>query len=125
MIICSGFILAVFIASLGLLGLSSYATESRRKEIGIRKVNGASTFTLVVLLSKNFSKLILVAFLIAIPVAYYFGGLWLSNFAYKTSIGIELYIVAGVIALFLALATVSYHTFKAARSNPVESIRYE
>lgn len=118
-------ILAVFIACLGLLGLSSFATESRRKEIGIRKVNGASTFTLVMLLSKNFSKLVFIAFLISIPVAYYFGELWLNNFAYRISIGVDLFIIAGLIALTLALLTVSFHTFRAARSNPVEAIRYE
>ncbi len=118
-------ILAVFIACLGLLGLSSYATESRKKEIGIRKVNGASTFRLVFLLSQNFSKLILVAFLISIPAAYYFGGLWLANFAYKTDIGIGLYFIAGLIAFSLAMITVSYHTFRAARTNPVDSLRYE
>lgn len=118
-------ILAVFIACLGLLGLSSYATESRRKEIGIRKVNGASTFKLVVLLSKDFSKLILIAFIIAIPVAYYFGNLWLENFAYRATIGAELYIVAGLISLGLAIFTVSYHTLMAALSNPIDSLRYE
>jgi putative ABC transport system permease protein len=118
-------ILAVFIACLGLLGLSSYATESRRKEIGIRKVNGASTFTLVMLLSKNFSRLVFIAFLIAVPVAYYFGELWLSNFAYRIAIGPDLFIIAGLIAFVLALLTVSFHTFRAARSNPVEAIRYE
>ena len=118
-------ILAVFIACLGLLGLSSYATESRKKEIGIRKVNGASTFSLVMLLSKNFSKLVLIAFVLAIPVAYYFGELWLNNFAYRITIGVGLFIIAGLIAFTLALLTVSFHTFRAARSNPVEAIRYE
>ena len=118
-------ILAVFIACLGLLGLSSYATESRRKEIGIRKVNGASTFLLVGLLSKDFSKLILIAFFIAIPVAYYFGNMWLNNFAYRVEIGVGLYLVAGLIALSLAIITVSFHTFRAALSNPVEALRYQ
>ena len=118
-------ILAVFIACLGLLGLSSYATESRKKEIGIRKVNGASTIRLVGLLSKDFSKLILIAFVISIPVAYYFGNMWLDNFAYRVDIGLGLYLVAGVIALALAVLTVSYHTFRAALCNPVDSLRYE
>lgn len=118
-------ILAVFIACLGLLGLSSFATENRKKEIGIRKVNGASTFLLVGLLSKDFSKLILVAFVIAAPIAYYFGNMWLNNFAYRVDIGIGLYLIAGVIALSLAIATVSFHTFRAALSNPIESLRYQ
>ena len=118
-------ILAVFIACLGLLGLSSYATESRKKEIGIRKVNGASTMRLVILLSKDFSKLILVAFVLAIPVAYYFGKLWLENFAYRVDIGWSIYLIAGVISLVLAVITVSFHTFRAALSNPVDSFRHE
>lgn len=118
-------ILAVFIACLGLLGLSSYATESRNKEIGIRKVNGASTLRLVALLSKDFSKLILVAYIIAIPVAYYFGKFWLENFAYHVKIGVDIYLIAGLIAFGLAFITVSYHTLRAALSNPVDSLRYE
>ena len=117
--------LAVFIACLGLLGLSSYATESRKKEIGVRKVNGATTFELVTLLSKDFSVLVLIAFVISIPVAYYFGSRWLYNFAYKTSIGIGIFILAGIVSLVLAILTVSYHTLRAARANPVNSLRYE
>lgn len=117
--------LAVLIACLGLLGLSSHATESRKKEIGIRKVNGASTLRLVALLSKDFSKLILVAFVLAIPVAYYFGNSWLNNFAYRVDIGLSIYLIAGIIALTLAILTVSFHTFRAARRNPVDSLRYE
>lgn len=118
-------VLAVFIACLGLLGLSSYATESRKKEIGVRKVNGASTFELVTLLTIDFSVLIMIAFVIAIPVAWYFGNMWLSNFAYRTDIGIAIFIFSGLIALLLAIITVSYHTFRAARANPVQSLRYE
>jgi putative ABC transport system permease protein len=118
-------VLAVFIACLGLLGLSSYATESRRKEIGVRKVNGATTFELVTLLTLDFSLLILIAFCISVPVAYYFGNLWLSNFAYRTDIGVFIFIISGLISLVLAIATVSYHTFRAARANPVNSLRYE
>jgi putative ABC transport system permease protein len=118
-------ILAVFIACLGLLGLSSYSTESRRKEIGVRKVNGANTFELVTLLIKDFSLLIVIAFAIAVPVSWYFGSLWLNNFAYKTEIGIAVFAVAGSFALLMAVLTVSYHTIKAARANPVKSLRYE
>lgn len=118
-------ILAVFIACLGLLGLSSFTTENRRKEIGVRKVNGASTIQLVLLLIRDFSLLIFIAFIISIPVAYYFGNLWLDNFAYKTEIGIFTFAVAGVISLILAVLTVSYHTIRAARANPVQSLRYE
>ena len=118
-------ILAVFIACLGLLGLSSFTTESRRKEIGVRKVNGATTIELVTLLLRDFSLLIFIAFVISIPVAYYFGNLWLDNFAYKTDIGVFIFIVAGAVSLLLAILTVSYHTIKAARANPVQSLRYE
>ena len=117
--------LAVFIACLGLLGLSSFTTENRRKEIGVRKVNGATTFELVRLLLKDFSVLILIAFAISIPVAYYFGNLWLDNFAYKTDIGIFIFLLAGAVSLSLGMLTVSYHTIKAARANPVQSLRYE
>jgi putative ABC transport system permease protein len=118
-------LLAVFIACLGLLGLSSYATESRKKEIGVRKVNGATTFELVTLLTKDFSVLILIAFIISVPLAYYFSTLWLNNFAYKTDIGVMIFIISGVLSLLLAVITVSYHTFRAARANPVQSLRYE
>lgn len=118
-------ILAVFIACLGLLGLSSFTTESRRKEIGVRKVNGATTFELVRLLIRDFSVLILIAFAISVPVAWYFGNLWLSNFAYKTDIGVFTFVLAGIVSLVLAILTVSYHTIRAARDNPVQSLRYE
>jgi putative ABC transport system permease protein len=118
-------ILAVFIACLGLLGLSSYSTENRRKEIGVRKVNGATTFELVMLLIKDFSLLILIAFAISVPVAYYFSNLWLDNFAYKTEIGVLVFVIAGFISLAMAVLTVGYHTVRAARANPVKSLRYE
>ena len=118
-------VLAVFIACLGLLGLSSYATENRKKEIGVRKVNGATTFELVTLLIKDFSMLVLIAFVISFPVAYYFSSRWLDNFAYRTDIGVFIFILAGIVSLFLAVLTVSYHTIKAARANPVKSLRYE
>jgi putative ABC transport system permease protein len=118
-------VLAVFIACLGLLGLSSFTTQSRRKEIGIRKISGASVIELVALLTKDFSMLVGIAFLISIPVAYYFSSLWLNNFAYKTDIGVFVFIVAGIVSLLLAILTVSYHTIKAAMTNPVNSLRYE
>ncbi len=118
-------ILAIFIACLGLLGLSSFSTENRRKEIGIRKVNGASTIELLALLTKDFSKLVLIAFVISIPVSYYFGNLWLNDFAYKTEIGIDVFIIAGVSALLIAIFTVSYHTVKVALKNPINSLRHE
>lgn len=118
-------VLAIFIACLGLLGLSSFTTESRRKEIAIRKVNGASTLGLVALLTKDFSLLVGIAFIIAVPTAYYFSTLWLNNFSYKTEIGILIFVMAGVISVLLAVLTVSYHTVKAALTNPIKSLRYE
>lgn len=117
--------LAIFIACLGLLGLSAYTAETRRKEIGIRKVNGASTFSLLKLLTADFSILVFIAFVISVPIAWYFSDLWLNNFAYKTDISPLTFAIAGVLSLLLAILTVSYHTFKAARGNPVESLRYE
>lgn len=118
-------ILAIFIACLGLLGLSSFSTENRKKEIGIRKVNGATTVELLTLLTKDFSKLVLFAFIISIPVSYYFGNLWLNDFAYRTSIGVDVFLIAGLSAFLIAILTVSYHTVKAAIKNPVTSLRYE
>jgi len=118
-------VLAIFIASLGLLGLSSFSIETRKKEIGIRKVNGASTLELLLMLTKDFSKLVLIAFIVSIPVAWYFGNLWLNDFAYKTQIGIGVFLAGGFSAFVIALLTVSYHTFRAALSNPIKSLRYE
>jgi putative ABC transport system permease protein len=118
-------ILAIFIACLGLLGLSSYATENRKKEIGIRKVNGATVIELLSLLTRDFTKLILIACFIAIPIAYYAGNAWLDNFAYQTRIGIGIFIISSCIAFFVAFLTISYHTVKAAVKNPVEALRYE
>ena len=91
----------------------------------MRKVNGATTFELVRLLLKDFSLLIVIAFAISVPVSWYFGNLWLDNFAYKTDIGVFVFLVAGAISLALGILTVSYHTIKAARANPVQSLRYE
>ena len=88
-------------------------------------MNGATTFELVTLLLKDFSILVLIAFVISVPVAYYFGSLWLNNFAYKTDIGILIFLFSGVVSLMLAVLTVSYHTIKAARANPVKALRYE
>jgi putative ABC transport system permease protein len=118
-------ILAIFIACLGLLGLSSFATENRKKEIGIRKVNGATLFELLSLLTRDFTKLILIAFVIAVPISLFAGNSWLNNFAYQTEIGVGIFIVSGIFAFFVAILTIGYHTVKAALRNPVEVLRYE
>jgi putative ABC transport system permease protein len=118
-------VLAVLIACLGLFGLAAYSAESRTKEIGIRKVLGSSASSLLMLLGREFSIWVLAANLIAWPVAYYFMKRWLQSFAYKASIGIGTFIISGLLALAIALLTVSYQSIKAALANPVESLRYE
>jgi putative ABC transport system permease protein len=116
---------AIFIACLGLLGLAAYATERRTKEIGIRKVLGASVANVTALLSKDFVKLVLLANLIAWPVAWYAMNKWLQNFAYHIEISWWVFALAGSLALVIALVTVSTQAIRAALANPVESLRYE
>lgn len=118
-------ILAVFTACLGLLGLVSFMAEQRTREIGIRKVFGAPVSGIVFLLSKEFTRCVLVANIIAWPAAYLAMSKWLENFAFRTDIGILTFILSGLMALFIALVTVSYKSIKAARANPVEALRYE
>jgi putative ABC transport system permease protein len=117
--------LAVFIACLGLLGLASFTASQRTKEIGIRKVLGATTSRILVLLNKDFVMRVLVANIIAWPLAYYAMNKWLQNFAYRIRISIWMFLASAVIALLIALFTVSYQTFRAARGDPVDSLRYE
>ena len=117
--------LAIFIACLGLLGLSSYLAEQRTKEIGIRKVIGASGPEIVGLLSREFTKWVLAANLIAWPVAYFVMQRWLRGFAYRAEIGVGIFLLSGLLALLIALLTVSYQAIRAALANPVESLRYE
>jgi putative ABC transport system permease protein len=118
-------VLAIFIACLGLLGLAAFVTEQRTKEIGIRKVLGASVAEIVALLSKEFVKWVLIANVVAWPVAYYVMNNWLKNFAYRTDMSIWIFAVSGILALLIALLTVSSHAIKAATANPVEALRYE
>ena len=117
--------LAILIACLGLFGLAAFTTQQRTKEIGIRKILGASVSGIVCLLSKDFLKLVLIANLIAWPIAYYAMNQWLQSFAYRINLSIGTFILSGLIALFIALLTVSYQAIKAARANPVEALRYE
>jgi putative ABC transport system permease protein len=118
-------LIAVFIACLGLLGLSSFTTERRTKEIGIRKTLGASASIIFALLSKDFVKWILAANILAWPVAYFAMTRWLQNYAYRIEIGIWMFFLSGLIALVIAMVTMSYAVIKAARANPVDSLRYE
>ncbi len=115
--------ISIFIACLGLFGLASFTITRRSKEISVRKVLGASVTGIVGLLSKEFVRLVLIAFLLAIPLSWYFMDKWLQDFAYRTSIGVDIFIIAGFVALFIALATVSYQAIKAALANPVNALR--
>lgn len=118
-------IIAIFIACLGLFGLASFMAEQRTKEIGIRRTLGATIAGITLLLSKEFTKWIVIANIIALPVGYFVMNSWLQKFAYRTSIGILIFIITAILALMIALITVSYQSIKAAVANPVESLRYE
>jgi putative ABC transport system permease protein len=118
-------ILAIVVACLGLFGLASFIAEQRTKEIGIRKVLGLSMEGIVKLLSKDFVKLVLIAFVIASPVAWYFMNRWLQDFTFRVDIGWWIFVLAGVLALAIALLTVSYQAVKSALTNPVKSLRAE
>ncbi len=117
--------LAVIIAALGLFGLASFIAEQRIKEIGIRKVMGASVQEILFLLGKGFTFLVLIALVLAIPFAYFGMELWLENFAYQGTIRAWPFILAGSVAILIAWATISYQTLKAALSNPIDTLRYE
>ncbi|GLU53491.1 ABC transporter permease [Dyadobacter frigoris] len=118
-------ILAIFISCLGLLGLASYSTIQRTKEIGVRKVLGASTGNIVGLLSKDFLSLVLLAFVIASPLAFYGMNKWLQNFAYKTNIQWWIFAAAAILSVIIAFGTISYLSIKAALMNPVKSLQAE
>jgi len=117
--------LAILISSLGMLGLASYLTEQRAKEVGIRKVLGAKVSGLVYLFSKDFFTKVFIANLIAWPAAYFLMDFWLQDFAYRIHIGLDVFILSALIALSLAWFSVGYHTIKTALANPVDSLRYE
>ncbi|MFQ5569488.1 MAG: ABC transporter permease [Rhodothermales bacterium] len=117
--------LAVLIACLGLFGLAAYSAEQRTKEIGIRKVFGAPVPGIVALLSIDFLKLVAVAFIVAVPVTYFAMQRWLESFAYRITIGPWVFVAAGLLALGIALLTVSYQSIKAALADPIQSLRYE
>jgi putative ABC transport system permease protein len=117
--------LTILVACLGIFGLSAYSTEQRTKEIGIRKVLGSSVSSIILLLSKNYTRWVIVANLFAWPAAYYAANRWLQSFSYRTSIGISPFIVAAVITLIVALLSVIFQTLKTATANPIDSLRYE
>ena len=118
-------ILAIFVACLGLMGLSIFISEKRSKEIGIRKVNGAKVSEILILLVRDILKWVFIAIFIATPLSWYFSRRWLEGFAYRTENTWWIYVLAGLLALAVALITVSWQTFKSARKNPVESLRFE
>ena len=117
--------LTIFISCLGLFALSAYLTESRAKEIGVRKVLGASVFSITSLLSKDFLKLVIVAFVIASPIAWYAMNTWLDNYSYKLNIEWWVFALAGLLAVSIAVCTVSFQAIKAAVANPVKALRTE
>jgi putative ABC transport system permease protein len=118
-------IIAIVIACLGLFGLATYTAEQRIKEIGVRKVLGATISDIVSMLSKDYMLLVLIASEVAIPLAWWAMNKWLQDFAYRINIGWWVFLAAGLIALLIALFTVSSQAIKAALSNPVKSLRSE
>jgi putative ABC transport system permease protein len=117
--------LAVFIACLGLFGLSAFMAEQRTKEIGVRKTLGASVMGIVRLLSFDFIKMVVIASAIAWPIAYFAMGKWLQSFAYRDGLAWHVFVLSGVLAVFVALLSVSAQATRAALTNPVEALRYE
>lgn len=117
--------LAIAIACLGLFGLAAFTTEKRFKEIGVRKVMGATSMNIILLLTKDFSKWVLLANIVAWPAAYFIMKKWLNDFAYRTDLSLWVFIAAGLLALLIALFTVGYQAVKAAMANPVDSLKYE
>lgn len=124
-IVLFGAILTIFISSIGLFGLSVLSAEKRTKEIGIRKVLGASVKNIVTTLSTDFIKLVLLSLFISIPLAWYFSNKWLENYPYRIQIGWTMFFIAAVMVIMIALATVSFQAVKAAIANPVKSLRSE
>jgi putative ABC transport system permease protein len=118
-------IIAIIISCLGLFGLAAFTAEQKTKEISIRKVLGASTIHLTIMLNRDFSKLVMISFLVAAPLSYYFMDLWLQDFAYRISLGAGAFMLGGVLAFVIAWLTVGYQSLKAALSNPVKSLKIE
>ena len=118
-------VLGIIIACLGLLGLATFAAQQRVKEIGIRKVLGASVANVTLLLSRDFLKLVVIAIAIAIPVGWYSMNKWLQDFAYRISVEWWVFLLAAIISLAIAFLTISFQAIKAATANPVKSLRTE
>jgi putative ABC transport system permease protein len=118
-------LLSVIVACMGLFGLATHTEERRTKEIGIRKVLGATTGNMVMMLSKDFLKLVVIASLIAIPIAWYAMHNWLQDFAYRTDINWWIFVLSTGLVAFIALTTISFQSFRTATANPVKSLRSE
>jgi len=118
-------LLAIVITCLGLFGLAAYTAERRTKEIGVRKVLGASVAGITGLISKDFLKLVIISSVISFPLAWWLMNNWLQNYAYRITISWWIFIVAAVLAIFIALVTISFQAIKAALANPVKSLRTE
>ena len=118
-------LLSILISSMGIFAMALYYIQQKVKEIGIRKINGAKTFEVMVMLNKDFIKWVAISFVIACPVAVYVMNKWLENFAYKTGLSWWIFLLAGVLAFGIALLTVSLQSWRAATRNPVEALRYE
>jgi len=122
----TGFVgISILVAALGLFGLSAFTSEQRKKEIGVRKVLGASVTGIVALLSKDFLKLVGISILIASPIAWWAMNKWLQDFAYRINISWWFFAAAGLIVLLIALFTISFQAIKAAVANPIKSLRTE
>jgi putative ABC transport system permease protein len=117
--------MGVLIASLGMLGMISFSLENKKQEIGIRKVNGARARHIYVMLLKSFSLNIAIAFAISCPLAWFGGDAWLNDFAYQTSLSWWIFLLAGLVAWVLAVAAISLQSLRAAKQNPVKTLRYE
>jgi putative ABC transport system permease protein len=118
-------IISIVLAVLGLYGLAANSSRKRVKEIGIRKINGARVSEIVLLLNRDYLKWIAISFLIAAPIAWYAMKRWLANFAYRTELCWWLFLIAGILAILIALVTISWQSWRAASMNPIESLRYE
>jgi ABC-type antimicrobial peptide transport system permease subunit len=118
-------VIAIFISCLGLFGLSSFSTEQRTKEMGIRKVLGANVGKLVFLLSKDFTQLIVLSFIISAPISYYYTAGWLDKFVFKTELSLDIFIISGIAAILIGGLTVSFKSYQAASANPVDTLKEE
>ena len=117
--------LAIFVACLGLMGLASFTAAQKSKEIGVRKVLGASILSVIGLLSKQFAVLVIISFIIAGPISYLLMNFWLDGFEYKIHINLATMLVSGIAAFLVAFLSVTYQSFQAAKTNPVNTLRQE